>query len=103
MNIIDIILNNFMDYYKLSIDEIKADQKNYEKLKNAINNKIKYLNYCDLEYLAELENEQEHEDINNKEKIIRCKKFREMVYKDIINLFHDKKDIVLKTHNMIKK
>ena len=55
INIIDTIINNFVDYYKLSIDEIKADIEKYEKIKNVINNKIKFLNYCDLEYLAELE------------------------------------------------
>jgi len=43
-----------------------------------------------------LEDEQEQEDINNKDKIKRCKDFREMVYKDTINLFHDNKNILLK-------
>jgi uncharacterized C2H2 Zn-finger protein len=98
INIVDTIINNFVDYYKLSIDEIKADREKYVKIKNFINNKIRFLNFCDLEYLAELEDEQENDDINNKDKIKRCKEFRDMVYRDIINLLHDKKDIVLKTH-----
>jgi len=56
------------------------------------------LDYCDLEYLANLEDEQDNEEIDNKNQIKRCKEFRDMVYKDIINLLHDKKDIVMTTH-----
>lgn len=97
-NIIDMIIDNFVDYYKLSIEEIKQNPEQYNKLKNRIQDKMKYLNYCDLDYLANLEDEQENEEADNKKQIERCKKFREMVYNDIINLLHDKKDIVLKTH-----
>ena len=97
-NVIDMIIDNFVDYYKLSIEDVKQNPEKYNKLKNRIQEKIKYLNLCDLEYLADLEDEQINEDINNKDKIKRCKEFREMVYSDIINLLHDKKDIVLKTH-----
>lgn len=98
LSIIDLIINNFIDYYKLSIDDIKLNPEKYEKIKNAINNKIKYIELCDLEYLSNLEDEQLYEDANNKDKIARCKEFREMVYDEIKNLLHDKKDIVLKTH-----
>jgi hypothetical protein len=65
---------------------------------------MKFLDFCDLEYLANLEDEQEYEDVNNKDKIKRCREFRDIVHKDIINLLHDKKDIVLNTHknNVIK-
>jgi len=102
INIIDTILNNVVDYYKISLEKIKEDQEKYEKLKNQINAKIQYLNFCDLEFLEDLEDEQLNEDINNKAKIKRCIDFREMVYKDIINLFHDKKDIVINTHKKYK-
>ena len=98
MSIIDMIINNFVDYYKLSIDDIKSNSEKYNKLKNSINNKFKYIELCDLEYLADLEDEQLNDDTNNKERIKRCKEFREMVYEDIKILLHDKKDIVLKTH-----
>ena len=33
---------------------------------------------------------------DNKKEIKRCKEFREMVFKDTINLFHDNKNILLK-------
>ena len=97
-NIIDTIIDSFVDYYKLSIEEIKQNQVQYNKLKNRIQDKMKYLNLCDLEYLANLEDEQIDDDIDNKAQIKRCKEFREMVYSDIITLLHDKKDIILKTH-----
>jgi hypothetical protein len=46
-----------------------------------------------LEYLVNLEDEQINEDADNKQQIQRCKEFREMVYKDIINLLHDTQEI----------
>jgi hypothetical protein len=51
--------------------------------------------------LANLEDEQENDDIDNKQQIKRCKEFREQVYKDIINLLHDKKDIIINTHKKV--
>ncbi len=98
LTIIETLINNFVDYYKLSIDEIKQKPQIYTKIKTNIQNKLKYLNYCDLEYLANLEDEQENEEIDNKQQIKRCKEFREQVYKDIINLLHDKKDVIINTH-----
>ena len=97
-NVIDTIINNFVDIYKLSIEEIKQNPQVYERIKNIIQTKMKYLDNCDVEYLAELEDEQENNDINNKNKIKRWKEFYEMVYDDVINLLYDNKDIVLKTH-----
>lgn len=102
LTMIETLINNFVDYYKLSIDEIKQKPKIYEKIKTNVQNKLKYLNYCDLEYLANLEDEQENDDIDNKQQIKRCKEFREQVYKDIINLLHDKKDIIINTHKKNK-
>ena len=100
LKIIDMLINNFVDYYKLSLEEIKQKPETYNKLKNNIQTKLKYLDLCDLDYLANLEDEQENEEADNKKQIKRCKEFREMVYKDMINLLHDKKDIVLKTHKI---
>ena len=59
---------------------------------------MKYLNYCYLEYLGELEYEQDNGDIDNKDEIKRCKEFYEMVHSDVINLLHDNKNIILNTH-----
>jgi hypothetical protein len=98
LGIIDLLINNFVDYYKLSLEEIKQKPDIYNKLKNNIQTKLKYLDLCDLDYLENLEDQQENDEIDNKKQIKRCKEFREMVYKEMINLLHDKKDIVLKTH-----
>ncbi len=102
LTIIETLINNFVDYYKLSIDELKQKPEIYAKIKTNIQNKLKYVNYCDLEYLANLEVKQENDDIDNKQQIKRCKEFREQVYKDIINLLHDKKDIITNTHKKSK-
>lgn len=102
INIIDTIINKVVDYYKLSIEEIKRDPERYEKIKNIINSKLQHLNNCDLEYLTDLEDEQIDDDVNNKNKIKRWNEFREMVFKDMVNLFHDKKDIVINTHKKNK-
>ena len=96
--IIDTIIENIVNVYKLSIEEIKNNNEIYQKIKKSIESKIKYLDLCDLEHLAELEDEQENDDIDNKDKIKRCKEFYEMVHNDIINLLHDNKDIILNTH-----
>lgn len=97
--VVDLIINNITDYYKLSIDEIKNNEKLYEKLKNVINTKIKYINFCDLEYLANLEEEQEfNENDESKDIIQRSREFRKMVFEEIINLLYDKKEVVLNTH-----
>jgi hypothetical protein len=96
--IIDKIIENIVNVYKLSIEEIKKDNQLYEKIKKSIQDKMKYLNYCNPEYLAELEYEQENDDIDNKDEIKRSKNFYEMVYNDIINLLHDNKNIILNTH-----
>ena len=96
--IIDKIIEKIVNIYKLSIEEIKKDIKLYERIKKSIQDKMKYLNYCDLEYLGELEYEQDNDDIDNKDEIKRSKEFYEMVYNDIVNLLHDNKNIILNTH-----
>jgi len=96
--IIDNLIEKIVNVYKLSIEEIKKDIKLYDKIKQNIQNKMKYLNYCDLEYLAELEYEQENDEIDNKDEIKRSKEFYEMVQNDIINLLYDNKNIILNTH-----
>ena len=96
--IIDKLIEKIVNVYKLSIEEIKKDINLYDRIKQNIKNKMKYLNYCDLEHLAELEYEQENDDIDNKDEIKRSKEFYEMVQNDIINLLHDNKNIILNTH-----
>ena len=95
------MIEKIVNVYKLSIEEIKKDVKLYEQIKKLIQDKLKYLNYCDLEYLAELEDEQDNGDSDNKDEIKRCKEFYEMVHNDIVNLLHDNKNIILNTHKNI--
>ena len=96
--IIDEIINSVVEYFNLSIEEIKQDQNRYEKLKNTISNKINYIQLCDLEYLDDLEDD----PLENKDRIQRCKEFRKMVYDEIIILLHDNKNMVKETHKKIK-
>jgi hypothetical protein len=100
INILDEIINNVVEYFNLSLEKLKEDNDKYERLKNRLLPKIKYIELCDLEFLEDLEDKQINEDIDNKDMIKRCVNFRNMVYEDIKILFHDKKDIVL---NTIKK
>jgi len=52
----------------------------------------KYIDRCDKEYLAELEDDEP----DNKNEIKRYYDFYSMIYTDIINLLHDYKDIIVK-------
>lgn len=98
MIVIDQIIDNIVKHFNLSIEEIKKDNEKYEKLKQRISNKINYIQLCDLEYLDDLEDDSKE----NKERIQRCKEFRQMVYDEIIVLFHDNKKTVLDTHKKQK-
>jgi len=55
---------------------------------------VNYIQLCNLEYLDYLKNASKE----NKEQIQRCKDFRQLVYDEIIILFHDNKKTVLDTH-----
>ena len=57
LKIIDRLIDNFIDYYKLSLEEIKQKPELYDRLKNNIQSKLKYLDLCDLDYLANLEDD----------------------------------------------
>jgi hypothetical protein len=98
MLIIDQIIDRVVEHFNLSIEEIKKDNDKYEKLKKNISNKINYIQLCDIDYLEDLEDD----PIENKERIQRCKDFRQMVYNEIIILLHDNKKTVLDTHKRKK-
>ena len=98
MLIIDQIIDRVVEHFHLSIEEIKKDHNKYEKLKKNISNKIQYVQLCDIDYLEDLEDD----PIENKERIQRCKDFRQMVYNEIIILLHDNKKTVLDTHKRKK-
>jgi pyoverdine/dityrosine biosynthesis protein Dit1 len=81
------------------MDEIKKDNDKYERLKERLSNKIKYIHYCDTDYIEDLE----EFPLDNKEQIHRCKDFRDLVYDEIKTLLHDNKNKVLDTHKQIKQ
>ena len=97
INIINLVLNEIVEHSKIIVDELYEIYLNNNNVKNRINSSEKYLNYCDLEHLQKLKDEQTNDDANNKHDIKRCEEFRDMVFKDTINLFHDNKNILLKT------
>jgi len=96
--IVDKIIDSVVEYFNLSIEEIKEDHEKYERLKNTIASKVNYIQLCDLEYLDDLEDDTKE----NKERIQRCKEFRQLVYDEIVILFHDNKKTVLDTHKKQK-
>jgi hypothetical protein len=95
-NIINSVLNSILEHSKIIIDELYQIYINNNNNKNRLNTSKKYINLCDLEYLANLKEQQENEEVDNTHEIKRCEEFREMVFKDTINLFHDNKNILLK-------
>ena len=99
MIVIDKIIDNIVKQFNLSIDEIKKDNDKYERLKERISNKIKYIHYCDADYIEDLE----EYPLDNKEQIKRCKEFRDLVFDEIKTLLHDNKNKVLDTHKQIKQ
>ena len=96
--IVDKIIDSVVEYFNLSIEKIKEDRERYEKLKKTIVSKVNYIQLCDLEYLDDLEDDTKE----NKERIQRCKEFRQLVYDEIVVLFHDNKKTVLDTHKKQK-
>jgi hypothetical protein len=96
--IVDKIIDSVVEYFNLSIEEIKEDHEKYERLKKTIVSKVNYIQLCDLEYLDDLEDDSKE----NRERIQRCKDFRQLVYDEIVLLFHDNKKTVLDTHKKQK-
>jgi hypothetical protein len=99
MIVIDKIIDNIVKQFNLSVEEIKKDKEKYERLKERITSKMNYINYCDTEYVEDLE----EYPIDNKERIQRCKEFRDLVYDEIKTLLHDNKGKVLDTHKQVKQ
>lgn len=96
INIMNIVIDGIIYHSKNILIELKQQYLNNTNAKNLLNTSEKYVNLCDLEYLENLEDEQMNDNVDNKERIKRCKEFREMVFDDTINLFHDNKKILLK-------
>ena len=96
LNIINLVLNGIVEHSKSILDELYDIYLNNNQTTNRLNTSKKYINLCDGEYLEELKVAQVNEQTDNKNEIKRCEEFREMVFKDTINLFHDNKNILLK-------
>ena len=101
LNTINLVLNGIVEHSKLILDELYQRYLNNNQAKNRLNTSEKYINYCNLEHVEELIDEHENEQVDNKDEIKRCEDFREMVFKDTINLFHDNKNILLKPKNRL--
>ena len=98
IKLINMVLNEIVEHSKQIYGELKERYDNNNKIKDKLNTAKKYIDLCDIEFLAELEENEEDEE--NKQKIKRCKEFYEMVYKSTINLFHDNKELLTKAKNI---
>ncbi len=99
MIVIDKIIDNIVKQFNLSVEEIKKDKEKYDRLKERITSKMNYINYCDTDYVEDLE----EFPLDNKERIQRCKEFRDLVFEEIKTLLHDNKGKVLDTHKQVKQ
>ncbi len=99
IQVINSVLDGIISHSKTILEELTEIYFNNNQAKSRLNTSKKYIDLCDLEYLGDLEDEHANGDANNSAKIKRCKDFREMVYKDTINLFHDNKNILIKPKN----
>jgi len=99
MIVIDKIIDNIVKQFNLSVEEIKKDKEKYERLKERITSKMNYINYCNTDYVEDLE----EYPLDNKEQIERCKEFRDLVFDEIKTLLHDNKGKVLDTHKQVKQ
>ena len=96
INTMNMVIDGIISHSKNILIELKQQYLNNIGAKNRLNTSEKYVNLCDLEYLENLEDEQINDNVDNKDRIKRCKEFREMVFDDTVNLFHDNKKLLLK-------
>jgi hypothetical protein len=114
IQIINLVINGIIEHSKTIWNELSQFYIENANAKNRLSTSKKYIDLCDLEHLEELENIHNNSDdddddddddsddnnnndfIGNKKEIKRCKEFRNMIFSDTINLFHDNKNILLK-------
>lgn len=92
MTTITDLFGRIVEYSKTKHEQYVEKYRTNKKVNERLKVTKKYIDKCDKEYLAELEDE----DFDNKSEIKQCNDFYEMVYKDIINLLHDYKDVIVK-------
>lgn len=96
INMINNLISRIIYFAKEKCNELKDNPKQTEKIKSRLLTTKKYIDKCDPDFLAELVNELEDGNKENKKKIKECENFYDMIYNDTINLLHDFKDVVLK-------
>jgi len=96
IKIINELLGRIIEHSKVKYEEYSTKYNSNNKIKNKLDISKKYIDRCDPDHLATLEEEQANDEADNRDEIARCKDFYEMVYKDTINLLHDYKDIIVK-------
>jgi hypothetical protein len=97
IKLINLLVNEIVEHAKIIYDELKQRHPDNNKVKNKLNTAKKYIDLCDGDFLAELE--EDENDVANKTQIKRCKEFYDLVYKGAINLFHDNKDLLVGIKN----
>ena len=88
------LIDKVIEFSKEKHDEFRDLYKNNKNFQNKLEIFKKYLNFCDSEYLCDLENDDITKE--NRDKIKRCKFLTEKLENDVIKLFYNKKDIILK-------
>ena len=91
ITIVNDLLSRIVEHSKTKYEEYSEKYSTNKKVKDKLNVTKKYIDRCDKEHVAELEDDEP----DNKSEIKRCNDFYEMVYNDIINLLHDYKDIIV--------
>ena len=100
IEIINLVLNGIIEHSKLILDGLYEIYLHNNKAITRLDTSNKYIKYCDLEHLEELKEQHQNEQADNTIEIKRCEEFREMIFKDTINLFHDNKNILIKPKNI---
>ncbi len=114
INIINDLLTRIIEHSKTKCDEYSEKYATNKKVTDELNMTIKYINRCDKEYLARvrrwlprknfsffwsiLKNNSivfKDDEPYDKSEIKRCNNFYDKVYRDIVNLLHDYKDIII--------
>jgi hypothetical protein len=88
------LIRKVIEFSKEKYDEFVELYENNKNVTNKLDIFKKYLNFCDSEYLDDLKNDDITKE--NREKIKRCKQLTEKLENDVIKLFYNKKDLVLK-------
>jgi hypothetical protein len=101
LNTINLVLDGIVEHSKVILDELYEIYLGNNQTTSRLNTSNKYISLCDLAHLEELKDEQETDQVDNIKEIKRCEEFRDMVFKDTINLFHDNKNILIKPKRLI--